>query len=306
MKKRMYCLAFALMFLFSCLIFTGCGEKIEVELDLKAIAKANKTEEILKHYDSFLIEAEDGDRKVGYYADGEFIFESSSAYTVSSGYKYKEYHEIIAKDKEYYCGISEGEYYSIVHAGGKIDVSWTEYLMINPELFVCEKVVSSREEDGKIIFKTKLTEETMIELGYWSEGLYKKCYYSTEYVMDKETLVITNIKETFIDKKNKTESGLEYNMTINAARPEKAEDIYNHVSNPSETRTATIVFDPNAENETSESFTVPKDDVVYFYWKDTAYNKVYKNRECTQVLENQHVTLKATDDVTIYLVKTEK
>jgi len=306
MKKRMQCLAFALMFLFSCLIFTGCGEKIEVELDLKAIAEANKTEEILKHYDSFLIEAQDGERKVGYYADGEFIFESSSAYTVPSGYKYKEYHEIIAKDKEYYCGISEGEYYSIVHAGGKIDVSWTEYLMINPELFVCETVRSSREEDGKIIFKTRLTEETMIELGYWSDGPYDKCYYETEYTMDKETKVITGIKETFVDKKNKTTNNLEYVMTVNAARPEKATDIYNHVNNPEETCTATIVFDPNTENETSESFIVPKNDVVYFYWKDTAYNKVYKNRACTEVLENQHVSLKATGDISIYLVKTGK
>ena len=306
MKKRMQCLACALMFLFSCLIFTGCGEKIEVELDLKAIAAANKTDEILKHYDSFLIEAQDGERKVGYYADDEFIFESSSAYTVSSGYKYKEYHEIIAKDKEYYCGISEGEYYSIVHAGGKIDVSWTEDLMINPELFVCETVRSSREEDGKIIFKTRLTEETMIELGYWSDGPYDKCYYETEYTMDKDTLVITNIKEKFVDKKNRQTSELEYKMTVNAQRPEKAVDIYDHVNQPEETFTATIVFDPNTENEKSESFTVPKDDVVYFYWKDKEYNKVYKNRECTEVLENQHVSLKATGDISIYLVKTGK
>ncbi len=303
MKKRMQCLAFALLLLLSCVIFTGCGEKIEVELDLNAIAEANKTQEILKSYESFLIEAQDGDRKVGYYADSEFIFETSSAYTVSSGYRYKEYHEIIAKN--YYCGISEGEYYSIVHAGGEIDTSWTDYLMINPELFVRETVKSSREEDGKIIFKTRLNEKTMIELGYWSDGPYKNCYYETEYTMDKETNVIIGIKETFVDKVNKTKSSLEYVMTPNAARPEKAVEIYNH-AHSEETRTATIVFDPNTENETSQSFTVPKGDTVYFYWKDEEYNKVYKNRECTEVLENKHVTLKADEDVTIYVVKTKK
>ncbi|MBR7161384.1 MAG: hypothetical protein IKD07_03125, partial [Clostridia bacterium] len=203
MKKRMICLAFAVCMLISCAVcVTGCGEKIEVELDLKAICEANQTEEILKHYESFLIEAKDGGRTIGYYADGEIVFESSSAYTVSGGYQYKEYHEIIAED--YYCGVSEDGYYSIIHAGGEIDTSWTDYLMINPELFVCETVRSSREEDGKIIFKTRLTEETMIGLGYWSDGPYEKCYYETEYTMDKETKIITGIKESFIDVKNRT------------------------------------------------------------------------------------------------------
>lgn len=305
MKKRLQCLVFAMMFLLSSvLFFTGCGEKIEVEIDLNAISAANKTEEILKHYDSFLVEAKDGDRKVSYYADGEIIFESSSAYTVSSGYQYKEYHEILAKD--YYCGISEDGYYSIVQAGGEMDVSWTDYLMINPELFVCEIVQSSREEDGKIIFKTRLTEEKMIELGYWSDGPYEKCYYETEYTMDKETMIITGIKEKFVDKKNKTTNSLEYVMTANAQRPEKAVDIHNHATNPEETRTATIVFDPNTENETSESFIVPKDDIVYMYWKDTSYNKVYKNRECTEVLTSANVKLKAENDISIYLVKVSK
>ena len=182
----------------------------------------------MKHYDSFFVEAKDGDRNVSYYADGEIIFESSSAYTVASGYQYKEYHEILAKD--YYCGISEDGYYSIVQAGGEIDVSWTDYLMINPELFVCETVRSSREENGKIIFKTRLTEETMIELGYWSDGPYDKCYYETEYIMDKDTKIITGIKENFVDKKNKTTNSLEYVMTVNAQRPEKAVDIHNHAT----------------------------------------------------------------------------
>ena len=304
MKKRLYCLAWALIFLLSTFCLTGC-DKIEVEINLKDVVEANKTEEILKRYDSFLIEAQDGDRKVAYYADGEFMFESSSAYQVS-GYSYKEYHEIISHTREYYCGISEGEYYSIVHAGGEIEVDWTDYLMINPELLLYETVRSSREEDGKIIFKTRLTEDVMIQLGYWKEGYYDKCYYETEYTMEKDSLVITSIKETFVDKKNKMENTLEYKMTINADRPEKAVSIYNHVKNPEETRTATIVFDPNTENETSESFTVPKDDVVYFYWKDTSYNKVFKNRECTASLESSHVTLKATEDVSIYLTKTEK
>ena len=302
MTKKLKCLLMAaLMLMSACLFFTGC-DKITVEIDQKAIADANKTSEILKKYDSFMITATDEERSIGYYADDEFVFEWSSAYTTASG-SYKEYHEIVADD--YYCGISDGKYYSIVYAGGEMDTSWTDDLMVNPDLFVKETVKSSTEKNGSIVFKTRLTAETMVELGYWQDGLYDGCYYETVYTMDKDTLIITSIKETFVDKVTKTKSSIEYVLTVNAQRPEKATEIYNHVNTAEETRTATVVFDPNTENEKSESFIVPKGDIVYFYWEGD-YNKVYKNAELTEVLTPTHTNLTADEDVSIYLIKTEK
>ena len=302
MNNKLKCLLMAMVMLISaCLFFTGCN-KIRVEIDLNEIAAANKTAEILKHYDSFMVKAEDGDRSVGYYAEGEFVFEWSGAYTTSTA-SYKAYHEMIS-DK-FYCGMNENDYYSIVYAGGEMDTTWTEDLMINPELFVKETVIDSKEVDGKIVFKTRLTEATMVELGYWQADLYKGCYYETVYTMDKDTKIITSIKETFVDKSSRTKSTLDYVLTVNAERPEKATTIYNHANAPEETCTATVVFDPNTENERSESFTVPKGDTVYFYWEGD-YNKVYKNRELTEVLSSSHVNLVANEDVTIYLTKTSK
>ena len=303
MKKKMKCLLMAaVMLLSACLFFTGC-DKIKVEIDQEAIVAANKTSEILKHYGSFMITAEDNDRSVGYYADREFVYEWSDAYTTSNGYSYKEFQEIITKN--YYCGMNEGEFYSIVYAGGEMDISWTDHLMINPELFTKEIVKSSKEKDGQIIFKTRLTEEVMVSLGYWQEGLYKGCYYETVYTMDKDTLIISSIEETFVNKTSGTKSVLNYVLSTDVERPEKAKDIYDHVHHPEETRTATVVFDPNTENEKSESFTVPKGDKVYFYWEGD-YNKVYKNRECTEVLSTEHVSLVADEDVSIFLKKVEK
>ena len=302
MKKRITCLLMAVLTVISaCLIFTGCN-KVTVEIDLEEIIAANETSEILKHYSSFLIKAEDNDRSIGYYADSDFVFEWSDAYSTSTT-SYKAYNEIIGDG--YYCGMNDDDFYSIIYAGGEMDTSWTNYLMINPELFAKETVISSKEKDGVITFKTRLTEEAMIELGYWQSDLYKGCYYETVYTMDSETKVITSIEETFVDKQEKTKSTIEYVLTPNAERPEKAAQIYDHVHADGETRTATVVFDPNTENERSESFTVPKGDTVYFYWEGD-YNKVYKNRELTDVLSSTNVKLVADEDVAIYLVKTSK
>ena len=299
MKKRILCLLMAALAAVSaCLMFAGCN-KVRVEINLEEVIAANQTSELLKKYDSFLINVNDGDRTIGYYADGEIVFEWSGAYTTST-VSYKEYHEIVGDG--YYCGMNDKDFYSIVYGGGDIDTEWTEYLMINPELLAKEIVIDSREENGVIMFKTRLTEEAMQSLGYWTDGSYKGCYYETIYYMDAETKIITSIKETFVDKAAKTKSILEYVLTPNTARPEKAVTIYDHANSPEETRTATIVFDPGTENEKRESFTVPKGDIVYFYWEGD-YNKVYKNAELTEVISSTNTNLVANEDVTIYLVK---
>ena len=302
MKKRMICLLMAVLTALSaCFIFSGCN-KVRVEINLEEIAAANKTAEILKRYNSFLINVDDGERTIGYYADGEIVFECSGAYTTSTA-SYKEYYEIIGDG--YYCGMNDKDFYSIVYGGGEIDTDWTEHLMINPELFLKEIVIDSKEADGVITFKTRLTEEAMQSLGYWTDGSYKGCYYETVYYMDAETKIITSIKETFVDKTAKTKSTLDYVLTPNAERPEKAVTIYDHVNSPEETRTATIVFDPGTENEKRESFTVPKGDIVYFYWEGE-YDKVYKNAELTEVISSTHANLVADEDVAVYLVKKAK
>jgi hypothetical protein len=302
MNKKLKCLLMAaLMLVSSLLCFTGCN-KIRVEINLEEIAAANKTDEILKHYDSFMVKAEDGERTVGYYAESGFVFEWSGAYKTATT-SYKEYHEIIADN--FYCGMNGDDFYSIVYAGGKMDTAWTDDLMINPDLFTKETVISSKEEDGVVTFKTRLTEEVMVELGYWQAELYKGCYYETVYTMDKDTKIITHISETFVDKTSKNKSTLEYTLTVDVERPEKAKTIYEHATATSETCTATVVFDPNTENEKRESFTVPKGDTVYFYWEGD-YNKVYKNPELTDVLSSSHVNLVADGDIAIYLTKTSK
>ena len=302
MMKKLICLLMAAIVTVSaCLLFSGCN-KIKVEIDMQAIVAANKTEELLKLYDNFMVKADDGRRSIGYYAEDEFTYEWSDAYTTSEG-SYKAYQEIITDN--YYSGITGDTFYSLVYAGGKRDMDWQQDLVINPELFLKEKLISSKEKDGMIIFKTRLSEATMIELGYWQEELYEGCYYETVYTMEKDTLVIKSIQETFVDKVSRTKSTIEYVTIANTERPEQAVKVYDHVNSAAETVTATVVFDPGTENEKSESFTVPKGDTVYFNWEGD-YNKVYKNAELTEVLDITRVSIVANEDVTIYLVKEAK
>ena len=285
----------------ACVFFTGCNQ-IKVELNLEEIANANKTSELLKHYDSFLVKADDGRRSIGYYAEKEFVFEWSDAYTTSEA-SYKAYYEILTDD--YYAGLTGDTFYNIVHAGGEMDTAWKEDLVINPELFTKETLISSKEKDGMIIFKTRLTEETMIGLGYWQEGLYEGCYYETVYTMEKDTKIIKSITETFVDKNTRTKSTIEYVTIANAERPEKAVKVYDHVNSAEKTSTVTVVFDPNTDKERKEIFTVPDGNTVYFTWEGD-YNKVYKNPELTEVLDSSRTSLVANGDVAIYLVKVSK
>ena len=300
--KKLICLLMAAILLTSaCVFFTGC-DKIEVEIDLQEIVNANKTSELLKHYDSFLVKADDGNRSIGYYAEKEFVFEWSDAYTTAEA-SYKAYYEILADD--YYSGLTGDMFYSFVHAGGEMDTSWKEDLVINPELFLKETLVSSKEKDGMIVFKTRLTEDAMKSLGYWQSDVYKGCYYETVYTMEKDTKIIKSIKETFVDKTSRTKSVIEYVIIANAERPEKAVKIYDHVNSAEEMSTVTVVFDPGTEKEKKETFTVPKGNTVYFNWEGD-YDKVYKDPELTEVLDITGVSLVADKDVAIYLVKISK
>ena len=129
MMKKLICLLMAAIVLTSaCLLFSGCN-KIEVEIDMQAIVAANKTEALLKLYDNFMVKADDGRRSIGYYAEDEFTYEWSDAYTTSEG-SYKAYQEIITAD--YYSGITGDTFYSLVYAGGKRDMDWQAYVPGEP------------------------------------------------------------------------------------------------------------------------------------------------------------------------------
>ena len=299
MKKQIKLLCLAVLAL-AMMLFAGCGEKIEVEVDFDAVIAANQTDALAEKFGSFRVDFNDSDRTLSYYGDSRFVYSRSEAYTDYDGYEMGAYAEVITD--EFYGGLEDGKYYSVVYAGMDIDNEWTESLMINPEIFANETLVSSKEKDGYIIFETQLTEEKMIELGYWAEDDFDDCYYLTEYKIDKETNVIYEMKETFVYGVGiLNRSTIEYQLTTGVECPAEAEDIYQHITGAEEHCNATVVYDPDTEAEKSFTVSVPKGDTVYFYWANQdEYVNAYSDRACTKPFA---YTALANADIEIYVTK---
>lgn len=300
MKKFIKILAFSIFVTFLLMIFTGCGNKIEVQVDFDAIIEANKTETILETFDSFRVDVKDADRELYYYADDRFVYTRAEDYMDYDGYQVDAYGEIVT---DTFCaGYEKENFYSIVYAGMDIDNEWTKSIMITPMLLANETLISSKEEDGFIVFQTKLTEDKMIELGYWDEESFDDCYYLTEYKIDKETNIIYEMKEIFVygfgifDR-----STVEYTLTTKTPCPAEAENIYQHVTKSEETCKASVVFDPDTEDERKFTVDVPKGDVLYFYWADyDVYTNAFSDRACTKPFA---YTAIANQDIEIYVTK---
>lgn len=292
--------AFSVLLLAFIMIFAGCGNKIKVEIDMDAIAMANKTDALIEKFGSIQINVNDSERDISYYADSRFAYSHSGAYTDYDGYEVDAYGEIVT---DAFCGgFEDGKYYSVVYAGMDVDNDWAESLMINPDIFLNETLTSSEEKDGYIIIKTRLDEAKMIELGYWVEGDFEDCYYITEYKIEKSTNIIYEMKETFVYGTGiLSRSTVEYTLSTDVECPAEANDIYNHITGTTEFCKATVVYDPDTADERSFSVNVPKGDILYFYWaNEEKYVNAYSDRACTKPFA---YTAVANADIEIYVTK---
>ncbi len=293
----LYAVLFVILLAVMLLLFHN-NKKIEVEINFEAVIEANKTDALLEKFGTIRVDLHDADRELYYYADDRFVYTRSEDYLDYDGYQVDAYGEIVS---DTFCGGFENEkYYSVVYAGMDIENAWTGSLMINPELFVNETLVSSKEKDGFIIFQTKLTEAQMIELGYWGEYDFDGCYYLTEYKIDKESNIIYEMTETFVSGAF-SRSSIAYVLRTGVDCPVEAENIYHHITTPEEIRKATVVFDPDTADEKSFTVNVPKGDVLYFYWADyDVYTNAFSDRACTKPFAYKAI---ANEDIEIYVTK---
>lgn len=300
MKTMMKFLILLALMLSLLTVFAGCGDKIETEVDIDAVIDANSTAALTERFGSFRINLNDADRELYYYADARFVYSHSEAYTDYDGYEIDGYGEIISDD--FYGGLEEGKYYTVVYAGMDIDNEWADSLMVNPELLANEEIVSAKEKDGFITLKTELSEAKMIELGYWAEGDFEDCYYITEYKIEKETNVIYEMKEIFVYGTGiLNRSTVEYTLVTDVECPAEAEDIYAHITGATEFCKATVVYDPDTAEERSYTVNVPKGDVLYFYWaNEEEYVNAYSDRACTKPFAYSAI---ANADIEIYVTK---
>ena len=291
--KRALCAVLSIFMLLSLLV--SCGEKNEYEAELSDIAEANDTENLLKTYDSILVSFLDmtGSRH-GYYMDHEIGCYWGDAFTPEGGEPIEAYGEVTTA--LYQAGFEGDQPYSVLYAGGPIDSYWFENVFVNPEVFVLETVESIEEKDGLITYRTRLSMVDLVDHGLIADAETINHYYITEYTVDAETLHFQSITESYYNKDGKKESGYTCTVEYDKARPKTANTIMN-AHEEAETCTVTVVKDMDKDNESAETFTIPKGDKLYFYWYGE-YQSVYADRKCTTDFEDGSLV---NEDLTIYL-----
>lgn len=291
--SRVLCVLLSVLLVLS--FFSSCGKDSKTEAHFKDIAEANSTKKLLETYDSILVTFLDTTgSKHGYYMDKEIGHYWWDAFTDEDGTSYDAYGEVTTAT--YQDGFEGDVPYSVLYAGGEIDSSWFENIFVNPEIFVLETIEETVEKDGLITYKTELSIVDLVDLGYVADADTINHYYITEYTVEADTLHFRSITETYYDKDGSVISGYTCTVEYNTARPETAEAIM-QAHDAEEMCTVSVIKDMDTDDESTETFTIPKGNVLYFYWYGD-YQSVYYDRECTEDFEDGSLV---NEDLTIYL-----
>jgi hypothetical protein len=291
--KRALCVILSILMLLT--LLASCGEKNEYEAELSDIAEANNTKSLLETYDSILVTYDDSTGlKHGCYMDHEIGSYWGDAFTDADGKSHEAYGEVTTA--LYQAGFEGDQPYSVLYAGGDIDSSWFKNIFVNPEILVLETVESIEEKDGLITYRTRLSMVDLVDRGLIADAETINHYYITEYTIDAKTLHFQSIKEMYYNKDDVLESSYVCTVEYDKARPEMVESIM-EMHDETETCTVSVVKDMGKDNESAETFTIPKGNKLYFYWYGE-YQSVYSDRDCKIDFEDGSVI---NGDLTIYL-----
>ena len=266
---------------------TACGAKETetAEISLLKLMEANRTETLLEKYDSFSLRMEYEGSEIIYYVDDTLAYfeETPGFYSVTSGEGF------------YYN--EEGNYCRELYAGMEMDNSWYASLAFDPEVTLQEEIVDVQHSDGNIVIHTIMPKDKLEAQGPEADGMESM---KVEYRVagDDYRLLSAVQTNTFADG---TTSSITVSAAYNVERLEKAQELYDKLTQTEDVRTVTLVLDPGTPEEASYSVTVPKggDRVAPIYPEEYGA-ELYLDAECTQVFDG------ATDyntDMTLYLTK---
>lgn len=292
--KKIFCVVLSALMMLS--LFVSCGQADKDKAALSEIAQANATKKLLEVYDSVLITFEDiSGMKFGYYVDEDIGYYWVDAYVDTDGETYDAYHEVTTAD---YQEGREGEKgYSVLYAGGEIDFSQYENMLVNPDIMALERLVKVTEQGDALTYQTKLTIVDLVDLGYVAEADTIKDYYMTEYTVDADTLHFTSITESYYKEDGTKDSGYTCTVEYNAKRPEMAQKILNERNENASLCTISVVSGMGTADEHTDTYTMPKGNMLYFYWYGN-YQNVYLDRDCTKAFSDGMVI---NEDTSLYL-----
>ncbi len=258
------------------------GSDREVNITMAEIVHANSTAKLRENYNSFRITYTYSDGYVfDYYVDKDAVFEMDEEYCAV----------FTETDCMYYDG---GYYGRVLYAGVEPNTEWSRWLTLNEYNTLWETVDRAILRDGKIYVNTTLHAEYIEDVHGDEEGLFSVVL---AYVLDAETYAILESETTYRYVDGYCET-VKSRMKVNVEAPYEMLSLTSHMTDSTDTRTFTVVLDPNTPEETAYSVTVPKEDYVEFYYPET-YSDVYLDRACTQLATEEDLT---TDkDLTVYV-----
>ena len=289
--KKVLCAVLSVLMMLS--LFVSCDKKNERIAELKEIAEANTTKNLLETYDSILVTLHDiNGTEHGYYMDKE-IGHRWWVYTDENGAECTDSEVTTAT---YQTGYEGGAPYTVFYYGGEIDTSWYENVFLNPEVFEIETVTSVVEEDGLITYTTKLSILDLVDYGYMADANTIKNYYITEYVVEADTLHFRSITESYYNENDEVLSRYTRDVVFNAARPELAKTVM-QMQETDDICKISVVTGMDTDAEKTDVLTIPRGNTVYFYWYGD-YECAYADRECKKDFEDGMIV---NEDVTLYL-----
>lgn len=158
-----------------------------------------------------------------------------------------------------------------------------------------DTIASVTEKDGQIIVKTVLDQEELD--AYKAEGW---TIGEDEHVLDAKTLKLIYEKASY----SKTETGENYegamHITYDGEIPENMKKFMEYDQQTENLRTVTIVSNPGASNEETETVKSPKGLQVVFtgFADDEKTYTLYADAACTQVFEADS---DFNSDLTVYV-----
>lgn len=289
--KKVLCAVLSVLMMLS--LFVSCDKEDVRIAELKEIAEANTTKNLLKTYDSILVTLHDiNGTEQGYYMDEEI----GHRWWITADENHTPRVDSEVSTATYQAGYEDDVPYTVFYYGGEIDASWYENVFLVPEVFEIETVTNVAEKDGLITYTTKLAIIDLVDYGYMADANTIDYYYVTEYVVEADTLHFRSITESYYNEKDEVISQYTRTVEFDTERPELAKTIM-QMQETDDVCKISVVTGMDTDAEKTEELTIPKGNRIYFYWYGD-YTSAYTDRECTKDFEDGFLV---NEDITIYL-----
>lgn len=280
--------------------FTACADKENTppEITAQSLYDASNVPALLEKYDSVLVQrTENGEVYQEEYYSKEYCY-------IFDGYNAENEYAVLSTDHSHYMYF-DNMYVLIVTIApdGMVDMESIFAEEIDWNIFATsvlnDTITSVTEKDGHI-FVTSVSDQEEIndaKAQGWILG-------GEEYALDAKTREVISVKSVYVNDSGEKYEGAVY-ITYNAEIPESMKKFVEYDQQTEDMRTVTVVSNPGAANEKTESIQVPKglqvaiSDVVAVEDENyTVTYTVYADAACTQTFEEEW---DANSDLTVYI-----